>query len=43
MYISMIYEIYSSQFTVFMTPNSLYETLLDVHNEAVWISEHWKK
>ncbi|RUR19414.1 hypothetical protein ELY21_04120 [Legionella sp. km535] len=37
------YEIDSSQFHIAMTPNSLYETLLDVHNEAVWVAEHMKK
>ncbi|KTD35413.1 hypothetical protein Lmor_0860 [Legionella moravica] len=37
------YEIYGSQFHISMTPNSLYEALLDVHNEAVWMAEHMKK
>ncbi len=29
------YEIYSDKFTTVMTPNSLYNTLLEVHQEAV--------
>ncbi|CAM3055719.1 hypothetical protein [Legionella worsleiensis] len=37
------YEIYGSQLTTVMTPNSLYEAMLDIHNEAVWMSEHRRK
>ncbi|CAM3055570.1 hypothetical protein [Legionella worsleiensis] len=37
------YEIYGSQFHVSMTPNSLYEAMLDIHNEEVWMSEHRRK